>query len=135
MREVSLHLPAIAAAALARMIIGALWYSPVLFIKPWMEMTGVTHEQMRQRMPKGVGLDLIASILMSFAMAYIVGYSGAQGTDGGLSIAFLAWLGFIAASTLAPVQYEGKPWKLWLLNNGCLLISLMAMGAILASWH
>jgi hypothetical protein len=134
MREVSLHLSSIAAAVVVKMILGALWYSPVLFVKPWMQMTGVTHEQMRQRMPKGVAVDLIGAILTAFGMAYIVGYSGAQGIDAGLSIAFLVWLGFVAPSALASVLYEGKPWGLWLLNSGYWLISLMAMGAVLANW-
>jgi hypothetical protein len=135
MREVSLHLSAIAAAAVVKMILGALWYSPVLFVKPWMEMTGITQEQLRQRMPKGIVVDLLGSILTAFGMAYIVGYSGASGVDGGLSIAFLVWLGFVAPSALSPILYEGKPWGLWLLNSGYWLVSFMAMGAVLATWN
>jgi hypothetical protein len=135
MREVSLHLPAIAAAAAARFVISALWYSPVLFVKPWMSYTGVSQRQLAQKLGKGIPLDVLASILMAFAMAYIVGYAGAMGYDGGVSIAFLVWIGFVAAPSLSPTVYEGRPWGLWLLNNGCLLVSLMAMGGILASWH
>jgi len=134
MREVSLHLPAIVAAAAVRFVIGALWYSPALFVKPWMAMAGITPEQARARMPKGVALDLLASLLMAFGMAYVVGYSGASGVDGGLSIAFLVWIGFVAPTALAPIYYEGKPWGLWLLSSGCLLVSFMAMGAVLAAW-
>jgi hypothetical protein len=134
MREVSLHLPAILTAAVARFVVGALWYSPVLFLQPWMRFAGITMEQVRSRMPRGVPLDLLGSILAAFGMAYLVGYSGAQGVDGGLSIAFLVWLGFVAPSTIAPVIYEGKPLGVWLLNNGSHLISFMAMGAILAAW-
>ena len=36
--------------------------------------------------------------------------------------------------TIGNVTYERKPFKLFLLMNGCLLISLLVMGAILAVW-
>ena len=134
MRDVTLHLTAIGTAAAVRFLIGALWYSPALFVRPWMDCAGITPAQARARMPKGIALDILASVLMAFAMAFLVGYSGAQGVEGGLSIAFLAWLGLVAPAAWAPIQYEGKPWSLWLLNTGCLLVSLLAMGAILAAW-
>lgn len=41
---------------------------------------------------------------------------------------------FIAPVTLGVVLWEGKPWKLWVLNNGYQLLSLLVMGVILAIW-
>jgi hypothetical protein len=32
------------------------------------------------------------------------------------------------------VVYEKRPWKLWLLDNGFWLLSLLVMGAILSLW-
>ena len=38
------------------------------------------------------------------------------------------------AATIGSVTYERKPFMLFLLNNGYLLLSLLAMSAILAVW-
>lgn len=50
-------------------------------------------------------------------------------------VGFWNWLGFVAPVTLGGVLWEGKPWKLWGLNNGYQLLSLLVMGVILALWR
>lgn len=47
---------------------------------------------------------------------------------------FWNWLGFVAPVTLGAVLWEGKHWKLWFLNNGYYLVTLLLMGAVLALW-
>jgi hypothetical protein len=48
---------------------------------------------------------------------------------------FFSWFGFIAPITLTNVIYERRPWKLWLLDNGFWLVSLLVMGTILSVWQ
>lgn len=55
-----------------------------------------------------------------------------------IPIHFFAIVGAVVAKmavvTIGSVTYETKPFKLFLWINGYLLISLLAMGAILAVW-
>lgn len=134
MREIPLHFFPILGAALAKMAVGALWYSPALFLKPWLQMTGVTEEQMKRRFPKAIVVDFIGSFLMSFVLVHAIRYADATTALSGLAVGFLNWLGFVAVATIVTVTYEGKPFKFFLLNNGYLLISLLIMGAILGVW-
>ncbi len=39
---------AVIVAALSAFLLGGLWYSPLLFAKPWMAAAGITEEQTRQ---------------------------------------------------------------------------------------
>lgn len=49
-------------------------------------------------------------------------------------VGFCLWLGFIAVTTLSQVIYENRPMQLFVINNGFRLLSLVIMGAIVATW-
>ena len=134
MREIPLHLGAILGATVAKMACGALWYSPPLFVKPWMRMTGITQDQMKQGMAKALMVDFIGSFLMAFVLVHAIRYAEAVTVLQGIAVGFLNWLGFVAVATISTVTYERKPFSLFLLNNGYQLLSLLVMGAILAVW-
>ena len=134
MGEIPIHLSAVLVAAILRMVIGAVWYYPALFVKPWYRLTGVTEAQMKAGMAKALAVDFVGSLLMAFVLAHVIRFGGATTVLQGLSVGFFVWLGFVAVVTIGAVTFEGKPLKLFLLNNGYLLLSLLAMGAILAVW-
>jgi Protein of unknown function (DUF1761) len=134
MRAIPIHFFAILGAAVAKMVLGALWYSPVLFVKPWRQMTGITEEQLKEGMGKALAVDFVGSLVMAFVLVHAIRYAEATTVLQGLAVGFFSWLGFVAVATITTVTYERKPFKLFLLNNGYLLISLLVMGAILAVW-
>lgn len=133
---------AVLIAAVAQMALGFLWYGP-LFGKPWMAMTGLTPEKMKEvqanGMAKSYTLMAIGSLLMSWILAHAIVFASTYlmfyGVAAGITIGFLNWLGFVAPITVGSVLWEGKPWKLWFLNAGCYLAGLCLMGAILAAWQ
>jgi hypothetical protein len=125
---------AILVAALIQFFLGALWYS-LFFAKPWMALTGHTPGQR----PKGAVVamlsSLVGSLVMSFALAHVVMWSGADSVGWGLIIGFICWLGFIAVPLFAETIYEQRPYKLLAINSGYWLVALLASGALLAVWH
>ncbi len=125
----------ILAAAVARMAIGALWYSPVLFLKSWMRLTGIGEQQMKQGMGGKIAGDIVGSFVMAFVLTHMIVWSGASHAIEGMGVGFICWLGFVAVATLNTVTYEKRPFRLFALHNGYNLVSLLAMGAILAAWQ
>ena len=59
----------------------------------------------------------------------------ATGVMGGAQVGALAWLGFVATTSLADVTWAKRPFALWLVNNGVHLIGLTLMGGMLAVWR
>jgi hypothetical protein len=53
MEEFQLNFLAILVAAVAAFVLGALWYSPVLFAKQWMKAHGYTPDKL-EAMKKGM---------------------------------------------------------------------------------
>jgi hypothetical protein len=134
MQEISINWLALIVAVLAKMALGAAWFSPPLFLKPWLVASGVSEAEMKQRMPRALAVDLVGAVIMAFVLVHAVKYAGAQGVAQGAAVGFLNWLGFIAVATLSGTIHEHRPFKLWLIGNGYQLVSLIVMGAILAAW-
>lgn len=134
MREIPLHFSAILAAAVVKMAIGAVWYSPALFLRPWQRYSGITDEQMNEGMARALAVEFVGSLLMAFVLVHAVRYAEAKSVLEGMAVGFFNWLGFVAVVTIGTVTYLRKPFPLFLVQNGYLLLSLLAMGALLAVW-
>lgn len=125
----------IIAAAVVSFGIGMAWYSPFLFARPWMRLSGLTDELMRQRNPIfPLTVSFTADLVLSYVLLHFMQYAGANSAALGLIAGFWAWLGFIATVQLSDALFTGKPFSLFLINTGYRLASLLAMGAILGFW-
>lgn len=118
------------------MALGSVWYSNALFFQPWIRMSGISEAQVRAGLPKALAVDFIGSLLMALALAHVIHWGEAEPNNVvvGLFAGFLCWLGFVAFTGINVVTYEHKPLKLYLLNSGYQLVSMLIMGAILAIW-
>lgn len=134
MQEIAVNWLALIVAVIARMVLGAVWYSPPLFVKPWLAESGISEAEMRAGLPKALIFDLVGAIIMTFVLVHAVKYAGAQGVVQGAVVGFWNWLGFVAVTSLGQTMHEHRPLKLWLIGNGYQLVALLVMGAILAVW-
>ncbi len=132
--HIAINIWALVVAAVVKFLFGWLWYAPFLFGNAWAQMTGITPEKMKPTLPKVIVGDLITSFIMAFVLVHAVRYAGATTAGEGAMVGFLNWLGFVFVATFMAVLYEKRPLKLFLINNGYLLLSLLAMGAIVAAW-
>jgi hypothetical protein len=134
MQQIPINFWAVLVAAIARMALGAIWYSPLLFFHRWLALAGRTQAEMNARMPMLLVVDFLGALVMAFVLVHAVHYAGAVGIAQGAVVGFFIWLGFVATVTLGITLYEKKPFALFVITNGWQLISLMVMGAILAVW-
>jgi len=128
----SINYLAVLVAAIVNMAIGALWYSPVLFAKPWMKLTA--KKDMGSPGP-GYALSTLGSLLIAFFLADFAVKTNTSGFGSGLVLGLLAWIGFVATTYAANYVFEGRPLKLYALNAGYYLVTFMIMGGIVAAWH
>ena len=124
-------------AALLRLVVGSIWFSPVAFVKPWQALTGVTPESMQKGLVKAIVVDAILSLILSFVLYHAVMYAtGSQPTIlGGAMVGLLNWLGFVVATHLPLWAYENRSFKLIAIGTGSNLVSLVLMGALFGLWH
>jgi hypothetical protein len=129
---------AIFGAGVFNMVLGALWYSPLLFGKQWIKLMGFSKKEVAAKKKKPMGGTLagafIAALVMAYVMAHFVQYTRAVGPVMGATTGFWLWLGFIAPVIIGSVFWEGKPVKLYVLNVSHWLVLMLVTGAILASF-
>lgn len=129
---------AVLISAVASFATGMLWYSRVLFGNLWMKFSGISKTSIEKSKKKGMAPYLAAAfiggLVMSFVLAHFVDIAGAVTALEGAQTGFWSWLGFVAPVMLGTVLWEGKSFKLYLINASHYLVVLMAMGSILAVW-
>ena len=130
---------AVLVAAVLTMVLGAVWYSPVLFAKQWMAAQGYTPEALEQMKRKGMIRGYAVSFLCYLVMAYVVAlfasYMQATSFAQGLWLGFLVWLGFAATIGLTGNIFSQKPIAAWVIDAGYQLAYLLIMSVVLTLWH
>ncbi|MEK6839528.1 MAG: DUF1761 domain-containing protein [Nanoarchaeota archaeon] len=139
MIQPDINLLAVLVAAIATIIIGSLWYSPLLFGKIWMRLNGTTQKQMQEAKKKSMGMlyfiAFITSLVTAYVLAHFMTYVEVTTLSGALQFGFWVWLGFFATTQLGMVLWDNKPFKLYLLNTLHYLVSLLVMSMILGLWR
>jgi hypothetical protein len=140
MTFMDVNLLSVLVAAIATMVLGFLWYSPILFARPWMVLMGYDpHDKAKlQEMQKSAGktyaISFLASLASAFVLAKIIDVASVNSVLYGMKYGFAIWLGFVTTVQLTNALFGRQPFKLYLINTGYQLVCYLAMGAILASW-
>jgi hypothetical protein len=134
MPNVSINWWAILVAVVSNFVIAGVWYSPTLFMKPYLTMSGVGKPEFDAGLRKALIGDLFSFLAMAFVLIHVIRYSAANDLGHGLLVTFWTWLGFVAAVLLGSVTYEHRPFKYFAINAGYRFVALMVMGSILTLW-
>lgn len=140
MSFMGVNLWSVLVAAVATMILGFLWYSPLLFARPWMVAMGydpedkAKMEEMRKSAGKSYAIAFVASLVAAFVLGKIIDVTTVESALYGMKIGFAMWLGFVTTVQLTAKLFGNQPTKLYLINTGYQLVCYLAMGAILAVW-
>lgn len=133
MPPIEINYIAVLVAAIIHMILGMVWFA--MLIGPWLRAAGRTREDMQKR---GVGAMYITSFVLALITAYVLAglihYAGARTLWEGTVTGFWVWLGFSAAMAYPEYLFSGRSKALFIINAGYQLLSLLAMGALLAVW-
>ena len=137
---IGINLWSVLVAAVATMILGFLWYSPILFANPWMRLMGVDPNdkaklaEMQKGAGKLYGLAFVASIVSAMVLAKVIAIATVNTIPYGMKIGFAVWLGFVTTVQLTGALFGKQPIKLYLINTAYQLVCYLVMGAILAVW-
>ena len=144
MYEPSINYLAVIVGTIAHFMLGALWYSPVLFSKAWISAVGWSDNEVNAIKEKGgngkgLALQFFGTLVLVFVTAHMVDFMKVVYLDlgalqVGLTSAFWLWLGYIATFGLTGVVFEKHSWKLYGINMGYQFVGLMIATGIVAVW-
>src|SRR3989338_2052753 len=137
--DVSVNFLAVLVSAIASMVVGSIWYGP-LFGKKFMNAMGMDtwSPEKKESMKKGMMLtylwQFIASLVMFYVFAWLLGALGAKSPMDGIQAAFWLWLGFIVPTKFGEQLLGGKMGLFWIGISGS-LVTMLAAGLIIGAWH
>ena len=122
---------AVLVAAVSAFVLGSLWYSPMLFGKPWQREAGVSEEQIKNaNMGLIFGLAFVLSLVASLVFALFLGPRPPVSL--GLGAGFAAGLCWVGASFGINYLFERRSLKLFLINAGYHTVQFTIIGLVLA---
>ncbi|MSP87319.1 MAG: DUF1761 domain-containing protein [Alphaproteobacteria bacterium] len=134
------NLLAVLVAGLVAFAIGGVWYSPVLFVKPWMAAHGYSDEKMaamKQSNPpaRAMIVTAVCQIVMAYVVAVLLAWTGMAGWTRGVALGVLLWVGLAGAVALIANMFSDKPIRVFVIESAYQLVCLIVMGAILGAWR
>ncbi len=129
---------AVLVAAVAVFVLGWLWYSPLLFYKPWMRLRGMdpVAAMAGAKMPGGKLLvELARCLVLAYVIARLVIPLGVSSWLGAVELGLVFWIGFPVILLTGSVLWENVPWKVAAIHAGDWLVKMLVIPIIVSLWH
>ena len=123
---------AVLVAAVSSILIGGVWFSPILFAKAWQREAGLTDEQVSKGAGKAMTGAIILALVIALNLAMFLGKHA--GIAWGAGAGALAGIGWATASLATVYLFERRSVMLILIDGGFLAVSYAVMGAIIGIW-
>lgn len=122
---------AVVLAGLAYFVLGAIWYSNLMFGRQYRAALGVTEEAGTPAAGPLI-VNLIGWLIAALAMGLIAELVGADGFADGAMLGIVIWLGFVFTHQIVNDVYQGSNMELAKINGPYNLLGFVIMGVILA---
>ena len=127
-------------AALAAMVVGFLWYSPLLFARPWMIAMGHDPDDKAKaaEMKKTAGplyaSAFVASLVTATVLLFLFRALWIHDVVNGIKVGVFIWAGFVAPIKFTDAIFGRRGRTLLFIDSGYQLLCFVAMGAVLGAW-
>ena len=125
-------------AALAAMVIGAIWYNKTALGKKWMKYIGLSDDGMKKMssvaLPMLMVVSLVTAYALSLVISYLHAYAGGSWMKAGIEASLLASIGFAVTAVFAHGAFDPRDRKVLLINGSNRVVTYGAMGLILAAF-
>lgn len=115
-------------AVLAHVVIGMTWYSPIMFGNIWTDEMDMNKIEGKS---KGIVLSLAVAIIQALLLNIFISTPYVTSILRALFVCILLWTGFMLTTQMLDLAWNGKKFKVFLIDASHQLISILAMGTIL----
>ena len=122
-------------SVVAAIAIGAIYYSPAVAGKAWMNAIGKTPEEIKaSAKPSMYVVTAVLAFLQAIVLSAVISWAGDVSLWGGVLIGLLLWVGMAVPVISNTFLFEGRKRINHVISTGCYLITLVVMGGIIGAW-
>ena len=126
---------ALLVATVIGFIIGAVWYSPLLFGKRWQRELGFTDEYLKQaNMGAIIGRGILFTVLMVLGTALLLAPYENPDWHLGLHTGLVAGFLIAAMAVANNYNYQRRSFTLWLIDAGYTTVLIVTAALLLTAW-
>jgi len=128
---------AIVVVAAAAFVVGAVWYSPLLFGKAYMALRGMNPGAMAGTRPAAWEIlgEFAKNLVVAYVLAHFVVRLGIGDWKSALGLGLWVWVGFQAMLLMGAVLHENMPWMVYGIHAGDAFVKTLLMTVILGVWR
>lgn len=127
---------AVILGAVAYMVLGALWYSPILFGNAWMRGIGKTKEQVKADFsPLNYLWALITSFIAAYGIARIMSWAGGDSLADAVKVSLLVGVCFALTSIWVNDTFEKRRSGLTIINVLYHIFGYVVIGIVIGLWR
>jgi hypothetical protein len=119
--------------------LGAVWYSPMLFARPWQRSIGWDPEATPPEMkPATYIVPFIAYIVMAVAVGMIAAATGTDTLVEGIVLGLVLGIGLSLMHTLVDATFDPnkpQPWLWFAINGSYHALGLLIVAVIVSAWR
>jgi hypothetical protein len=136
-----LNFPAILVSAVIYFVLGAMWYSPLLFAGVFIKYRGFMPEEMQAAQMESTGFKpeylivLVVDVITAFALAIFIALAAPASPLDGMLVGLIVVAGLSATSTLTYTNFSGPHKMLWVIYTGYQVVAFAIMSLILTLWR
>ena len=129
---------AILVGAVIYFALGALWYSPVLFMRPWQRSIGWDADRTPpQQSVTTYIVPFLAYVVMAIAVGLLAEATGSDNFAEGLVLGLVVGVGLSLMHTLVDATFDPnkpEPWTWFAINGAYHTIGLIIVAVIVSVW-
>lgn len=129
---------AVLVATVVVFALGWLWYSPLMFFKPWMRLRGLDPEAAMKnaKMPGGkLLIEFGRCFVLAFVIARLMALLGVSTLFIAAHSGLFLWIGFPLVLLAGSVLWDNVPWKVAAIHAGDWLVKLLVIPIIVTLWR
>lgn len=136
-----MHYLPILVAAVSTLVIGGLWYSPMMFAVPWSRGVGLdmNNKALMDEMKKTMWMHYVSAVIAAAVTAAVLfklrNVLDIRSAEAGMLLGLFCWAGFVAPVKFVDALFGKRGQKVLLIEAGYHLVCFVVMGAILGAWR
>jgi hypothetical protein len=123
---------ALAVVTLFVFVGSSIWYSPLLFGRLFLELSGATASA--HPSPVKTLFELLRTFVLAFVIAHLVLRLNVAGWKQAVGLGLWLWVGFPVILLTGSILWQNVPWQLAAVHSGDWLIKLISIPVGIAVW-
>lgn len=130
---------AVIVAAVVYFVIGAAWFAPAVFGRPWMAAIGFDESRPRPEMnPMSYAGPALFYLIASVATGLLAAATGTDTLSEGAILGLVVGVGYALVVTATDAVFDPnkpKPWTWFAISGAYHVVSLVIVGMVIGAWQ